>query len=56
MPRDHFKKVFYSPYFQSDHYKNESNEFRIQSKIEKIFLGNPFFEFLKKVFIRTGGK
>jgi hypothetical protein len=37
MPRDHFKKVFYSPYFQSDHYKNESAGGKIEKKIEKLF-------------------
>jgi len=52
----HFSKQMYNPYFQTDHYKNESNELRIQSKIEKIFFHNPLFEFLKKVFIRKGSK
>jgi hypothetical protein len=37
MPRDHFKKVFYSPYFQSDHYKNESAGGKIEKKIEFFF-------------------
>ncbi len=37
MPRDHFKKVFYSPYFQSDHYKNESPGGKIERKIENLF-------------------
>lgn len=37
MPRDHFKKVFYSPYFQSDHYKNESRGGKIEKKIENFF-------------------
>jgi hypothetical protein len=37
MPRDHFKKVFYSPYFQSNHYKEESAGGRIESKIENFF-------------------
>jgi hypothetical protein len=43
MPRDHFKKVFYSPYFQSDHYKEESAGGIIESKIENFF---------KKIFKR----
>ena len=30
----HFSKQMFSPYFQSEHYKNESNEFRMQDKIE----------------------
>jgi hypothetical protein len=41
MPRDHFKKVFYSPYFQSEHYKNESPggviEKRLESLLKKLF-------------------
>lgn len=37
MPRDHFKKVFYSPYFQSDHYKNESKGGIVEKKIENFF-------------------
>jgi hypothetical protein len=37
MPRDHFKKVFYSPYFQSDHYTNESPGGKIEKKIENFF-------------------
>ena len=41
MPRDHFKQVFYSPYFQSDHYKNESQGGIVEKKIEN---------FLKKLF------
>jgi len=41
MPRDHFSKVFHSPYFQSDHYKEESAGGVIESKIENL---------LKKIF------
>jgi hypothetical protein len=37
MPRDHFKKVFYSPYFQSDYYKEESAGGKIEKKIEIFF-------------------
>jgi hypothetical protein len=36
MPR-HFSKVFFSPYFQSDHYKEESAGGIIESKIEGFF-------------------
>ena len=36
MPR-HFSKVFFSPYFQSDHYKNEQTGGVIESKIENFF-------------------
>jgi hypothetical protein len=37
MPRDHFKKVFYSPYFQSDHYQHESAGGKIENRIESFF-------------------
>lgn len=37
MGRDHFKKVFFSPYFQSDHYKNESPGGKFEKKIENWF-------------------
>jgi len=36
----HFSKQMHNPYFQSEHYKNESAEIRMQDKIES---------FLKKV-------
>jgi len=39
----HFSKQMFSPYFQSDHYKNESNEIKMQNKIESFF---------KKIFKR----
>jgi hypothetical protein len=35
MPRDHFSRMMCSPYFQTDHYKNESNEALLEKKIEK---------------------
>jgi len=35
MPRDHFSKMMSSPYFQTDHYKNESEAAKIEAKIEK---------------------
>ena len=34
MPR-HFSKMMNSPYFQSEHYKNESANAQIEAKIEK---------------------
>jgi hypothetical protein len=34
MPR-HFSKMMQSPYFQTDHYKNESNEALMEARIEK---------------------
>ncbi len=37
MPRDHFKKFFYSQYFQSDNYKNESPGGKLEKKIENFF-------------------
>lgn len=43
MGRDHFKKVFFSPYFQSNHYKNETPGGKLEKKIE-----NWFKKFLKK--------
>jgi hypothetical protein len=35
MPRDHFSKMMNSPYFQTDHFKNESANAQIEAKIEK---------------------
>ena len=40
-PRRHFSDQMFNPYFQSDHYKNESPEIKMQNKIENI---------LKKIF------
>jgi len=37
MARDHFKQVFYSPYFQSDHYKEESKGGIVERKLEILF-------------------
>jgi len=37
MGRDHFKKVFFSPYFQSNHYKQESRGGKLEKKIENWF-------------------
>ena len=40
MTRDHFSKVMRNPYFQTEHYKNESNatfhERKIESFLKKI--------------------
>lgn len=47
MPRDHFSKMFSSPYFQSDFYKNESVGGRMEKRIEK---------FVKKILRRKEGK
>lgn len=33
----HFSKQMHSPYFQSEHYKNESQEHKTQLKIELFF-------------------
>lgn len=46
MPR-HFSKVFFSPYFQSDHYKEENAGGVIESKIERFF---------SKIMKRNGNK
>jgi len=40
-PRRYFSDQMFSPYFQSEHYKNESGELKMQNKIEK---------FIKKIF------
>jgi len=44
----HFSKQMFSPYFQSDHYKNESNELRMQNKFEaflkKLLFWNKLFK------------
>jgi hypothetical protein len=34
MPRDHFSKMMCSPYFQTDHFKNESAEALMEARIE----------------------
>ena len=36
MPR-HFSRVFFSPYFQTDHYKDEKPGGIMESKIERFF-------------------
>jgi hypothetical protein len=46
MTRDHFKKVMHSPYFQTDHYADESVGGNIERKIEKFF--NRIFKGKKK--------
>lgn len=46
MARDHFSKVMHSPYFQSDHYENESAGGIIEKKIENWF--KRFFKREKK--------
>ncbi len=37
MPRDHFSKMMKSPYFQTEHYKNEGPAAKIEMKIENFF-------------------
>jgi hypothetical protein len=32
----HFSNVMFSPYFQSEHYKNESPELKIQNRVERF--------------------
>jgi hypothetical protein len=38
MPRDHFSKMFFSPYFQTDYYKNETRGGKMEKRIELFFL------------------
>ena len=38
MTPKHFSKQMFSPYFQSEHYKNESPEMRMQRAIENKLL------------------
>lgn len=38
MTRDRFKKTMFSPYFQSDYYKNESAAGKIEKSIESFFI------------------
>lgn len=47
MTRDHFSKVMQSPYFQSDHYLEDSAAGKLEGKIEN---------FLKKIFIKREKK
>jgi hypothetical protein len=35
MGRNHFSKAMFSPYFNSPHYQNESEERKLERKIEK---------------------
>lgn len=35
MSRDHFSKMMSSPYFQTDHYKNESEAGKIEARVEQ---------------------
>lgn len=44
----HFSKTMFSPYFQSEHYKNESNEIRMQNKIESFLKKLLFWKKLPK--------
>lgn len=44
----HFSKTMFSPYFQSEHYKNESKEIAIQRKLEKTISGLLFWKKHKK--------
>lgn len=51
-----FSKQMMNPYFHTDHYKNESHEIRMQSKIEsffkKIFFINKITTIAKKIVRR----
>lgn len=37
MPRDHFSKTMFSPYFQSKHYE-ETVEFQNEEKVWQVFM------------------
>jgi hypothetical protein len=37
MPRDHFARVFKSPYFQTDHYRNETPAGKTEQKINYLY-------------------
>jgi hypothetical protein len=50
MPRDHFSKVFSSPYFQTDFYKNETPGGKMEKKIELFFIK------IKKIFKKNGNR
>jgi len=39
-----------NPYFQTDHYKNESNEAQIIKKIDNYLFKNPAFKYLVRIF------
>lgn len=49
-PRRHFSDQMFSPYFQSDHYKNESFEIKLQNKFEGFLKKIFFVDKLKKLF------
>lgn len=51
MPRDHFSKMMSSPYFQTDHYKNESEAAMYEARIEKKIAS-----ILKKIMFWRGSK
>jgi len=38
MTRDYFKQSYFNPYFQSDHYKNETSSGKTEQKISKILI------------------
>jgi len=38
MTRDRFKKTMFSPYFQSEYYKNESAAGKMEKRIESFFI------------------
>lgn len=37
MPRDHFSKMMSSPYFQTEHYRNETFGGRTEQKINNFY-------------------
>jgi len=49
-PRRYFSDKMFSPYFQSDHYKNESHEIKLQKKFEDFFKKILLIDKFKKLF------
>jgi hypothetical protein len=43
-PRRYFSDQMFNPYFQSEHYKNESPEIKMQNSIKKFFQKLLFWE------------
>jgi len=48
----HFSKMMQSPYFHTDHYKNESKEGILERKIEEKF-NNAIYRIKKKLFFKN---
>lgn len=51
-PRRYFSDQMFNPYFQSEHYKNESPELRMQNSIKKFFKKLLFINTITKILVR----